>query len=71
MSVRMIDQNTLAFRAGYFGQTEASPAMSPGERAAAAALKAEREAEAVRLLDVLQRDDAAVRIVQEVVGWLW
>lgn len=41
------------------------------ERVARAVIKAEREAEAVRLLDDLQRDDEAVRRVRDAIGWLW
>jgi hypothetical protein len=41
------------------------------ERVARAVLKAEIEAEAVRELDALQRDDEAIRRVRDAIGWIW
>jgi len=45
--------------------------LARAERAAGAALRAEREAEAVRELDALQRDDAAMDRVRDAIGWIW
>jgi len=42
-----------------------------GERVASVVVMNEREAEAVRLLDALQRDDAAIRRVRNAIGWIW